>query len=51
MGGEALGFTKILCPGIGECQGQEARVGGLGSRGGYRRFSERKLGKVTAFEM
>jgi hypothetical protein len=33
MGGEALGLLKILCPSIGECQGQEARVGGLGSRG------------------
>jgi hypothetical protein len=33
MGGEALGLVKILCPNIGECQGQEAGVGGLGSRG------------------
>jgi hypothetical protein len=33
MGGEALGPVKILCPSIGECQGQEAGVGGLGSRG------------------
>jgi hypothetical protein len=32
MGGEALGLVKILCPSIGECQGQEARVGGLESR-------------------
>jgi hypothetical protein len=38
MGGEALGFAKITCPSTGECQGQEAGVGGLGSRvgGGYR---------------
>jgi hypothetical protein len=33
MGGEALGLEKILCPSIGECQGQEVGVGGLGSRG------------------
>jgi hypothetical protein len=33
MGGEALGPVKILCLSIGECQGQEARVGGLVSRG------------------
>jgi hypothetical protein len=33
MGGEALGPVKVLCPGIGECQGQEAGVGGLVSRG------------------
>jgi hypothetical protein len=38
MGGEALGLAKIICPNIGECQGQEAGVGGLGSRvgGGYK---------------
>ena len=33
MGGEALGPVKILCPSIGECQGQEAGVGGLVIRG------------------
>jgi len=33
MGGETLGLVKILCPSIGECQGLEAGVGGLGSRG------------------
>ena len=33
MGGEALGLVKILGPSIGECQGQEVGVGGLGSRG------------------
>ena len=33
MRGEALGPVKILCPSIGEWQGQEAGVGGLGSRG------------------
>ena len=37
MGGEALGIAKIICPSIGECQGQEVEVDGLGSRvgGGY----------------
>jgi hypothetical protein len=33
MGGEALGPLKVLCPSIGEYQGQEAGVGGLGNRG------------------
>jgi hypothetical protein len=32
-GGEALGPVKVLCPSVGECQGQEVGVGGLGSRG------------------
>jgi hypothetical protein len=41
MGGEALGLAKIICPSTGECQGQEAGVGGLGSRAGegYRGLS------------
>ena len=53
MGGEALGFVKIICPSTGECQGQESGVGGLGSRagGGYRGLLERKLRKGVAFEM
>ena len=40
MEGEALGLVKIICPCIGECQGQEAGVGGLGSKvgGEYRAF-------------
>jgi hypothetical protein len=29
---EALGLVKIICPSTGECQGQEAGLGGLGSR-------------------
>jgi hypothetical protein len=33
MGEEALGPVKVICPSIGECQGQEAGVGGLVSRG------------------
>jgi hypothetical protein len=32
MGVEALGIAKIICPSTVECQGQEAGVGGLGSR-------------------
>jgi hypothetical protein len=53
MGGEALGLVKIICPTTGECQVQEAGVGGLGSRvgRGYRGLLERKLGKGTAFEI
>jgi hypothetical protein len=46
--------VKVLCPSIGECQGQEAGVGGLESRGREKRiggFSERKLGKGITFEM
>jgi hypothetical protein len=39
MGGEAL--VLLIGPSTGECQGQEAGVGRLGSRagGGYRGFS------------
>jgi hypothetical protein len=33
MGGEALGPVKSLCPSLGECQGQEAGMGRLVSRG------------------
>jgi hypothetical protein len=53
MGGEALVLGKIICPIIGECQGQEAREGKLGSRagGGYRGLSENKLVKGIAYEM
>ena len=34
MGGEALSLEKIICSSMEECQGQEAGVGGLGSRAG-----------------
>jgi hypothetical protein len=34
MGGEALGLARSYAPVTGECQGQESRVGGLGSRTG-----------------
>jgi hypothetical protein len=34
MGGEVLGLAKIICPSTGEFQGEEAGVGGLGSRAG-----------------
>ena len=33
MEGEDLGLVKVLCPSIGEYQGQEVGVSGLGSRG------------------
>jgi hypothetical protein len=41
MGGDVLGLGKIICPSTGECQGQEAGVGRLGSRAGgeYRGLS------------
>jgi hypothetical protein len=53
MGGEALGPVKVPCSSIGECQGQEAGVSGLGRRGrrGDRGFLEGKLGKGITFEM
>jgi hypothetical protein len=54
MGGEVLGPVKVLCPSIGEYQGQEVGVGGLGSRGKEERigdFLEGKLGKGIPFEM
>jgi hypothetical protein len=54
MGGEALGPVKVLCPSIGECQGQEAVMGRLGSgggEGGDREFFEGELGKGITFEM
>jgi hypothetical protein len=33
MGGEAFGPVKALSPNVGECQGKEAGVSGLVSRG------------------
>jgi hypothetical protein len=33
MGREVLGPIKARCPSVGDCQGQEAGVGGLVSRG------------------
>jgi hypothetical protein len=49
MGGEALGPVKVLCPSIGECQGQEAGKDSdeQGKGGGDRGFSEGKLRKVN----
>jgi hypothetical protein len=43
MGGEVFGPVKVLYPIIGECQGQEAGVGG---------FVRRVLGEgIQGFEM
>jgi hypothetical protein len=47
---------KALCPSVGECQGQEAGVGGLMSKGrgeGIQGegFSEGEPGKGITFEM
>jgi hypothetical protein len=50
MGGEALDPVKVLCPSIGEFQGQEAGVGGLVSGGGGGGL-EGKPGKQITFEM
>ena len=40
IGGEPLGPVKVICPSIGDCQGQEAGVGRLEQEegGGYREF-------------
>ena len=52
MGGEALGPVKVPCHNIGECQGQEAELGGLESReGGYTGLLQRKLENGIAFEI
>jgi hypothetical protein len=54
MGREALDLVKVLCPSIGECQGQEVGLDGLVSRGRGEEiegFSEWKLGKGITFEM
>jgi hypothetical protein len=51
---ESLGPVKVLCLSIRECQGQEAEVSELVSRGrvgGDRGFSEGKPGKGITFEM
>ena len=44
MGGEALGPVKFLCPSIEECQGQEAEVDGLVSRGREEGIGETRKG-------
>jgi hypothetical protein len=51
--GEVLGPGKALCPSVEECQGQEAGVGKLVSRGrgGDRVVLVRKPGKGITFEM
>jgi hypothetical protein len=53
MGEEALGPVQVLCPSIGECQGQEAGVGGLWSRrrGEGMGVLEGKPEKGITFEM
>jgi hypothetical protein len=50
MGGEAFDPVKVLCPSIGECQGQEVGVGGLMNRrrGEGIGVLEGKLGKGIA---
>jgi hypothetical protein len=44
MGGEALAPVKVLCPSIGKCLGQEAGVGGVGSRGMGERIGDFQRG-------
>jgi hypothetical protein len=55
MGGEALGPVKALCPSVGECQGQEAIMGVLVSRGRGERedrgFSKGNSRKGITFEI
>ena len=45
MGEEVLGPVKVLCPIVGECQGKEVGVGGLGNRGCGERIGEFWKGK------
>jgi hypothetical protein len=53
LGGCGTCCSRHICPSIGECQGQEAGVGGWVSRGreGDRGFSEGKPGKGLTFEI
>jgi hypothetical protein len=47
-----FGPVKVISLSIGDCQGQEAGVGGLvsrGKRGRHKRFSEGKLGQEVTF--
>jgi hypothetical protein len=50
---DALVTVKVLCPSIGECQGQEAGVGGLVNVevGMDRGFSKGELGRGITFEI
>jgi hypothetical protein len=50
---EALGPVRMVCPSVGECQGQEMGVGGLVSRRGKgdRGYLEGKQGKGITFEI
>jgi hypothetical protein len=47
MGEKTLGPVKALCPSVGECQGQEAGVGGLVSRGRGQGMGEGVFGGET----
>ena len=55
MGGEAFGPVKTLCTSVGQCEGQEARVGSLVNRvrgdgiGGF--WEAGGPGKEITFEM
>jgi hypothetical protein len=53
MGREAFGLVKTIRSSTGECQVQEAGVGGLESSSGrgYKGLWERKLRKGIAFDM
>jgi hypothetical protein len=42
MGGEALGPVKVLCPSIGDCQGQEAGVNKAKNIGGFQRGNQER---------
>ena len=47
MRGEALGPMKAQCPSVGECQGQEAGVGGLVRGGRVQREMRKKKKRIT----
>jgi hypothetical protein len=44
---EDLGPVKVLCPSIGECEGQEAGVGGLWNKGRRKGMAEVLFGGET----
>jgi hypothetical protein len=51
MGGKARGPVKALCPSVEECQGQEAGVSGLISRGRRERIGGGCFSEQITFEM
>jgi hypothetical protein len=49
--GEALGLVKAQCPSVGECQDQEAGVGGLVRGGRVQREMRKKKKKNHKYDL